>query len=271
MQPPMPVETWNPVLLAFLGTLFTWFMTSLGAAAVFVRSEIPRRGLDGMLGFAAGVMLAASYWSLLAPSIELSAGLAGFAWAPAALGFALGGAMVWGADKVLPHLHLFVPKPEREGLEATWERTTLLAAAVALHNVPEGLSIGVAFGSLAHDPTAFAGAAALALGIGVQDLPEGIAVAVPLLGLGTVSKARAFFIGQLSGLLQIVAGVVGALAVSVFVPLLPYALAFAAGAMIFVVLEDVVPEAQARGNVDLMTAFAILGFVVMMALDVGLG
>lgn len=262
----------HPVVLAFLGTLFTWGMTSLGAAFVWTRLDVSRRLLDGMLGFAAGVMLAASYWSLLAPSITLGEASFpdGWGWVPAAIGFTLGGAMVWAADKVMPHMHLFVPKPETEGLEASWRRTTLLAMAIALHNIPEGLSIGVAFGSVGQGGD-LAGAVALALGIGIQDLPEGIAVAVPLLGLGTVSKARAFFFGQLSGMLQVVAGVLGALAVVIVQPLLPYALAFAAGAMIFVVLEDVVPEAQSRGNVDLMTTLAILGFVVMMALDVGLG
>ncbi len=263
----------HPVLLATLGTLFTWGMTSLGAAFVWTRLDVSRRLLDGLLGFAAGVMLAASFWSLLAPSITLGEAVfpARWGWVPAAIGFTLGGGLVWAADKVMPHMHLFVPEPEVEGLQASWRRTTLLAMAIVLHNIPEGLAIGVAFGSIGHGGQELAGAMALALGIGIQDFPEGIAVAVPLLGLGTVSKARAFFIGQLSGLLQVVAGVLGALAVVIVRPLLPYALAFAAGAMIFVVLEDVVPEAQSRGNVDLMTTFAIIGFVVMMALDVGLG
>jgi ZIP family zinc transporter len=269
------IEFWqgfHPVIQALLGTGFTWGMTALGAATIFFGRRMNQKVLDWMLGFAAGVMIAASYWSLLAPAIELSAEQAVPAWLPAVTGFLLGGVFLRGLDKVLPHLHLSAPDEEVEGIETTWRRTTLLILAITLHNVPEGLAVGVAFGAAASDlPTAtVAGAVVLALGIGIQNFPEAMAVAMPLRRAG-MSRLKSFWYGQLSGIVEPLAGVVGAAAVITSRAILPYALAFAAGAMIFVVVEDIVPEAQCRGHTDLATMGAMIGFAVMMTLDVALG
>ncbi len=265
-------ETFPPVIQALCGTLFTWAVTALGAAAVFVHRQVSERLLASMLGFAAGVMIAASYWSLLAPAIEMSEGLGVPTWLPAVVGFLLGGAFLRLVDVLLPHLHIGAPPGEAEGLHTRWRRTTLLVLAVTLHNFPEGLAVGVAFGAVASGlPSAsIAGAIALAIGIGLQNFPEGIAVSVPLRGTG-ISQWRSFFFGQLSGMIEPIAGVLGAAAVLVARPILPYALAFAAGAMIFVVVEDVIPEAHHQGFTHLATGGAMLGFAVMMLLDVALG
>jgi len=265
-------QTLNPIVQALLGTLFTWGVTALGAAMVFFFRTLNQKVLDGMLGFAAGVMIAASYWSLLAPAIEMSEGGALPAWVPAAGGFLLGAVFLRGVDAFLPHLHLFGTMSEAEGIHTTWRRTVLLVLAITLHNIPEGLAVGVAFGAVAHDlPSAsLAGAVALALGIGIQNFPEGAAVSVPLRREG-MSRSKAFLIGQFSGMVEPVAGVLGALAVIYAEPILPWALAFAAGAMIFVVVEEVIPEAQRAGNNDLATMGAMVGFAVMMTLDVALG
>jgi ZIP family zinc transporter len=260
----------HPVVLALLGTTLTWLLTALGAAAVFLRGEFSQRLLDGALGFAAGVMLAASYFSLLAPAIEEALGSAGPVWLAPAVGFLLGGGFVWGLDKVVPHLHLGKPRQMAEGLETTWERTTLLWAAMTLHNVPEGLAVGVAFGAAGGDPQAIAAATALAFGIGIQNLPEGMAVSVPFRRLG-LSRAKSFGLGQTSGVVEVFAGVTGALLVTVVEPLLPYALAFGAGAMIYVVVEEVVPEAHRHGFEDTVTVATLGGFTIMMILDVALG
>ncbi len=259
-----------PVIQALLGCVFTWGVTALGAATVFLRREIDRRLLDIMLGFAGGVMIAASYWSLLAPAIELSGDGPGPRWVPAAAGFLLGGVFLRLIDRVLPHLHLGEDQPE--GLQTTWRRVTLLVLAITLHNFPEGLAVGVAFGGAAAGiPSAtLAGALALALGIGIQNFPEGIAVAMPLRSM-KVSAFKSFWYGQLSAVVEPVASVLGAAAVLLFRPILPYAMAFAAGAMIFVVVEDLVPESHAEGNVDLATMGVMVGFAVMMVLDVALG
>ncbi|MFN2110752.1 MAG: ZIP family metal transporter [Anaerolineae bacterium] len=261
----------NPVIQALLGTLFTWFVTALGAATVFLTKQVSRKILDTMLGFAGGVMIAASYWSLLAPAIEMSEGGPIPAWIPAAVGFVLGGVFLRGVDFVLPHLHRS-DEDHPEGVKTTWRRITLLILAITLHNFPEGLAVGVAFGAVASGfPSAtIAGAIALALGIGIQNFPEGMAVSMPLRREGT-SPFKSFWYGQLSGLVEPVAGVLGAAAVLVARPLLPYALAFAAGAMIFVVAEDLIPEAQNGGNTHLATFGVMLGFTVMMILDVALG
>ncbi len=258
----------HPVFQALLATLFTWGVTAAGAAVVLVVRDIPKRALDVMLGFAAGVMIAASYWSLLAPAIEMSDG----SWIPAAVGFVLGAAFLRLVDLFLPHLHLNAPREEAEGLETGWRRSTLLVVAITLHNVPEGLAVGVAFGAVYYglDSATLAGATALALGIGIQNFPEGTAVAVPLRRDG-MSRTRAFLYGQFSGMVEPVAGVIGAAATMLAQPLLPYALAFAAGAMIFVVVEEVIPESQASGHGDLATMGVIVGFTVMMTLDVALG
>ncbi len=262
----------NPVLQALLATLFTWGMTAAGAGLVFLGRGLSRKALDGMLGFAGGVMIAASYWSLLAPAIEMSAGKALPSWLPPAAGFLLGGAFLWAVDKTLPHLHLGFPDSSAEGVHTSWRRTTLLVTAITLHNIPEGLAVGVAFGAAAAGlPSAsFAGAVALAIGIGIQNLPEGLAVSIPLRREG-LSAWRCFWYGQLSATVEPAAGVLGAAVVLVAMPILPYALAFAAGAMIYVVVEEIVPESQRGGNADCATLGSMLGFVVMMALDVGLG
>ena len=264
--------TLNPILQALLATLFTWGVTALGAASVFVTKTISRRLMDGMLGFAAGVMIAASYWSLLAPSIEMaeSQGVAG--WIPAAVGFLLGGAFLWVADKTLPHLHIGMPDDQAEGLKTTWKRSVLLVTAITLHNFPEGLAVGVAFGAVAAGiPAAtLPGAIALAIGIGMQNFPEGIAVAMPLRREG-LSQARSFFYGQLSAVVEPIAGVLGAAAVLLIRPLLPYALAFAAGAMIYVVIEELIPESQSGPHSNVATIGAMGGFVIMMIMDVALG
>ena len=256
----------SPVTQALYGTLFTWLMTAIGAAAIFLSREPSRKLQDGMLGFAAGVMIAASYWSLLAPAIELSNG----SWIPAVVGFLLGGAFLRGIDVVLPHLHVYANVPE--GHHSHWKRSVLLVTAITLHNFPEGLAVGVAFGAAAIGDTSYslAGAIALAIGIGIQNLPEGLAVAMPLQRSG-LSRMKGFMYGQFSGMVEPVAGVLGALAVIVARPILPYALAFAAGAMIFVVVEDAIPEAQSQGNNDVATMGAMIGFAVMMCLDVALG
>lgn len=263
----------DPTVRALLATLFTWGVTALGAATVFLFRDVPQKVLDGMLGFAGGVMLAASYWSLLAPSIEMAGeSWPGWEWMPAAIGFVGGGVALLGVDKILPHLHVGDHPEEAEGIETSWERSVLLVLAITLHNIPEGLAIGVAFGAAALEiGGATVGAAvALALGIGLQNFPEGVAVSLPLHREG-VSKWRSFWYGQLSGAVEPFAGVLGALGVVVFRPALPFALAFAAGAMVYVVVEEVVPESQMSGNADLATMSLVGGFAVMMVLDVALG
>ena len=260
------LQSQTPVTQALLGTLFTWLMTAIGAAAIFLAREPSRKLQDGMLGFAAGVMIAASYWSLLAPAIDLSNG----SWVPAVVGFLLGGAFLRGIDVVLPHLHVYANVPE--GHHSHWKRSVLLVTAITLHNIPEGLAVGVAFGAAAIGDSAYtlAGAIALAIGIGIQNLPEGLAVAMPLQRSG-LSRFKGFMYGQFSGMVEPVAGILGALAVLAARPILPYALAFAAGAMIFVVVEDAIPEAQSQGNNDVATMGAMIGFALMMCLDVALG
>lgn len=265
-------EGLHPALQALVATLFTWGMTALGASVVFFSRSVSRKYLDGSLGFAAGVMTAASFWSLLAPSITLSEEMGFLPWLPPLVGFLLGGAFLRLLDRVLPHLHLFAPVSNAEGIATKWRRVVLLVLAITLHNIPEGLAVGVAFGAVsAGFGTVDLGAAvALAVGIGLQNLPEGTAVSVPLRGEG-MSRLRCFWYGQLSAIVEPIAAVMGAAAVLLVRPLLPYALAFAAGAMIFVVLEEVVPESQQGGNAEIATLCAMIGFAVMMTLDVALG
>jgi ZIP family zinc transporter len=262
----------NPVAQALVATLFTWVVTALGAGLVFFFKSINRKVLDGMLGFAAGVMIAASYWSLLAPAIEMAEDGRLPAWIPATVGFLMGGFFLWIIDKILPHLHLGFPMKEAEGIKTNWHRSVLLVLAITLHNIPEGLAVGVAFGAIASDlPSAtLAGAIALALGIGIQNFPEGTAVAVPLRREG-FTRLKSFWYGQLSGVVEPIAGVLGAFAVILIKPILPYALAFAAGAMIYVVVEELIPESQLEKNTDVATMGAMAGFAVMMTLDVALG
>ncbi|MCD6334893.1 MAG: ZIP family metal transporter [Candidatus Latescibacteria bacterium] len=266
------LQNLHPILQALLATCFTWGLTVLGAAAVFMAKDISRKVLDGLLGFAGGVMIAASYWSLLAPAIEMSEGKALPAWVPAAVGFLAGGIFLRGVDRILPHLHLNFPMEETEGIKTSWQRSTLLILAITLHNIPEGLAVGVAFGAVASGlPSATLPAAiALALGIGIQNFPEGLAVSMPLRREG-MSRLKSFWYGQLSGIVEPIAGVIGAAAVMLAQPILPYALGFAAGAMIFVVVEEVVPESQRGGNTDMATMGAMVGFTVMMVLDVAFG
>lgn len=266
------VRNLHPILQALLATGFTWGVTALGAAAVFTTKNVSRKLLDGMLGFAAGVMIAASYWSLLAPAIEMSEGGPVPVWVPAVVGFLLGAVFLRLIDMVLPHLHLGLPMEKAEGLKTTWQRTVLLILAITLHNFPEGLAVGVAFGAAAAGlPAAsVAGAIALAIGIGLQNFPEGMAVAMPLRREG-LSPLKSFWYGQLSAIVEPIAGVLGAAAVLIARPILPYALSFAAGAMIFVVVEEVIPESQCGGNPDLATMGSMVGFAVMMLLDVALG
>ena len=263
-------ESIDPVLAALYATLFTWFLTALGASFVFFFKNMNRVVLDGMLGFTGGVMVAASFWSLLAPAIEMTAGEGFIKVIPASVGFFLGALFIFGLDKVLPHLHINFQ--ESEGVKSPWQRTTLLVLAITLHNIPEGLAVGVLFGGVAAGipEASIAGALTLAIGIGIQNFPEGIAVSMPLRRMG-MSRRKSFMYGQASALVEPVAGVLGAVAVTFFTPLLPYALAFAAGAMIFVVVEEVIPETQQDNNTDIATLGFIGGFIVMMMLDVALG
>ncbi len=262
----LPVS--DPILLALLGTGFTWLMTAVGAGFVFFFRTIKPWLLDTMLGFAAGVMIAASFWSLLNPAIALSGGSP----VPALIGFLFGGAFLRGVDWLLPHLHPGDEMGEREGLKTPWGKSTLMFLAVTLHNFPEGLAVGVAFGAYASGLTdaTLAGALALTLGIGIQNLPEGAALSIPLRREG-MSRGMSFFWGQFSGMVEPLGGLLGAALVLVAKPILPYALAFAAGAMIFAVAEEVIPESQKGEHAHLATLGVMLGFAVMMFLDVTLG
>ena len=260
----------SPIVQALLATMFTWGLTARGAALVFGTKNVPRKLLDAMLGFAAGVMIAASFWSLLAPSISLSAEGPLPLWVPPLIGFLAGGVFLRLVDRVLPHLHPWMPMSDAEGIHTSWRRSVLLVSAITLHNIPEGLAVGVAFGAVAAGiPEASLGAAiALAVGIGLQNFPEGTAVAMPLRREG-MSRSKSFFVGQLSAMVEPIAGVLGAATVVLAKPILPYALAFAAGAMIFVVAEELVPEAK-RGSPDIAAMSLMVGFAVMMTLDVSL-
>jgi ZIP family zinc transporter len=262
----------NPLWQALLATSLNWFLTACGAGLVFFFRTINRKVLDGMLGFAAGVMIAASFFSLLRPSIEMAREMDLPGWIPAVMGFLLGGVFLWTMDKILPHLHMGFPTEEAEGIKTSWRRSILLVLAITLHNIPEGLAVGVAFGAVyANLPSAsLAGAMVLSLGIGIQNFPEGTAVSVPLRREG-LSRLKSFTFGQLSGIVEPIAGVLGAAAVIYMKPILPYALAFAAGAMIYVVVEELIPESQLEKNTDTATVGTMIGFALMMALDVALG
>jgi len=263
---------YNPVLLALYATLFTWTITAMGSSMVFFFKSINKKVLNSMLGFAAGVMIAASFWSLLKPAIEMADENGIVSWVPAVIGFLSGGLFLLIVDKILPHLHLGLAIDKAEGIKTTWQRSVLLVLAITLHNIPEGLAVGIAFGALANNPDAgiLAGAIALAIGIGLQNFPEGAAVSIPLRREG-FSRIKAFTYGQLSGIVEPIAGVIGAYLVLVVTPLLPYALSFAAGAMIFVVVEELIPESQMGHETDYSTIGAMLGFATMMVLDVALG
>ncbi|MBN2733046.1 MAG: ZIP family metal transporter [Balneolaceae bacterium] len=265
----------GPIWQSLIGGIFTWGMTALGAALVFFFRTINQKVLDAMLGFAAGVMIAASFWSLLAPSIEMAVAQGVIAWLPAVIGFLTGGIFLRICDAYIPHLHLGFPTDEAEGVPTSWRRATLLVFAITLHNIPEGLAIGVLFGAAASGIEAAGGATiaaavALAIGIGIQNFPEGTAVSVPLRREG-VSVGKSFWYGQISGVVEPLSAVVGAAAVLLIQPILPYALAFAAGAMIYVVVEELIPESQLAGNADIATMGTMVGFSIMMLLDVALG
>lgn len=265
----------NPINQSLMAGLFTWGLTALGAALVFFTKTVGNKVLDTMMGFAAGVMIAASFWSLLVPSIDMAAHQGVIEWLPAVIGFLTGGLFLRICDQYLPHLHPGFPMKEAEGVKTSWRRATLLVLAITLHNIPEGLAVGVLFGAAASgvDPSGSAtilGAISLALGIGIQNFPEGTAVSMPLRREG-VSVGKSFWYGQLSGVVEPISAVIGAAAVLMVQPILPYALAFAAGAMIYVVIEELIPESQLHGNTDLATLGTMVGFSVMMILDVALG
>lgn len=273
------IEKWfyglNPIYQSLTGGLFTWGLTALGAALVFFTKAVGNKVLDTMMGFAAGVMIAASFWSLLVPSIDMASHQGVIEWLPAVIGFLAGGLFLRICDQYLPHLHPGFPMKEAEGVKTSWRRATLLVLAITLHNIPEGLAVGVLFGAAASgvDPSGSAtimGAISLALGIGIQNFPEGTAVSMPLRREG-VSVGKSFWYGQLSGVVEPISAVIGAAAVLMVQPLLPYALSFAAGAMIYVVIEELIPESQLHGNTDLATLGTMVGFSVMMILDVALG
>lgn len=275
----------NPVLAALYAGLFTWLLTAFGAGLVFFFNSSNRKFLDASLGFTGGVMIAASYWSLLAPAIEYmelqnELGLSSMPpWLAPAIGFFLGAACLFGLDKIIPHLHVFGKREEAEGMETNWQKTILLVLAIALHNIPEGLAVGVAFGALANPELlgmdgqnvfTIGSAVALAIGIGIQNFPEGFAVSMPLRRQG-LSKFKSWQWGQLSAIVEPIFAIIGAAIVMIVLPILPFALAFAAGAMIFIVVEEVIPESQRGGNTDLATMGLVAGFIVMMILDVALG
>ncbi len=263
---------YNPIVLALVATLFTWFVTALGASMVFFFKSINKKILNSMLGFAAGVMIAACFWSLLKPAIDMAEESSSAPWVPAVVGFLSGGLFLFLVDKLLPHLHMGLSIDKAEGIKTSWQRSVLLVLAITLHNIPEGLAVGVAFGALANNPDTgiLTGAIALAIGIGLQNFPEGAAVSIPLRREG-FSRIKAFNYGQLSGIVEPIAGVIGAYLVLTITPLLPYALSFAAGAMIFVVVEELIPESQMGNETDLSTIGAMFGFAIMMILDVALG
>ncbi len=260
----------NPTIAALYATLFTWFVTAIGSALVFLFKSYNRNLMDAMLGFTGGVMVAASIWSLLIPAIDMTDGEGFRKVMPSVFGFLAGAAFLYAIDKIIPHLHVNFKKVE--GVKTPWQKTTLMIFAIALHNIPEGLAVGILFGGVAAGipEASIAGAVSLAIGIGLQNFPEGFAVAMPLRRMG-MSRRKSFFYGQMSGIVEPIAGVVGAVAVVYFTPILPYALAFAAGAMIFVVVEEVIPEAQQNKGSDLATIGFIGGFIIMMTLDVALG
>lgn len=270
------LENWlieiGPVWAAFIATMFTWLITALGASLVLLFRKPTRKAFDILLGFAGGIMVAASFWSLLSPSISLSERLyPSMPWMPAATGFALGGLFLFGLDKIMPHLHVNFGLEEKEGVNTSLHRTSLLVLAITLHNIPEGLAVGVLFGAAAIgvEEASIGAAIALAIGIGLQNFPEGIAVAFPVRALGA-SKLKSFWYGQLSAIVEPAAGVIGALAVIYVQSFLPFALAFAAGAMIYVVIEEVIPETQRSSHTDVAVLGFIGGFIVMMVLDVAL-
>ena len=267
------IQQYGPIMQALMATLFTWGVTLAGAALVFFTKTVRHKLMDSMLGFAAGVMIAASFWSLLAPGIKMAQEMGHVPWLTATIGFMGGGLFMRLADRLLPHLHLGLAVEQSEGIKTSWQRSTLLVLAITLHNIPEGLAVGVAFGAVAANLSSatLGGAIALAIGIGIQNFPEGAAVSLPLRREG-MGRTKSFLMGQASGLVEPIAGVLGAAFVLRMQNILPYALCFAAGAMIFVVVEELIPESQRKQeNIDIVTMATMAGFAVMMILDVALG
>lgn len=250
------LEGWPPTTLALLGGIFTWFLTLLGTIPVLFFLRVHRKLLDLMMGFAGGVMVAAACWSLLIPSLE-SGGLA-----RALVGLSAGAGVFFLFDRSVPHMHSVVPdEATPEGPKVAWRRSMLIMAAITMHNVPEGLAVGLGFGSGNLGP-----ALALTIGIGLQNIPEGLAIAMPLRRDG-MGRWKALWYGQLSAAVEPFAAVLGAVFVQITAGLLPYGLAFAAGAMLYVVVEELIPETTRSGNVDVATMGFVAGFAIMMALD----
>lgn len=266
--------TMGPIALALCASLFTWFMTALGAALVFFFKDINQKVLNGMLGFASGVMIAASFFSLLAPAVDMAEELNMTAWIVVAIGFLAGGVFLWISDHTIPHMHFQDKTHHEEGIHTKLKRSILLVFSITLHNIPEGLAVGVAFGALAQHASVpeLMAAFTVALGIGIQNFPEGAAVSIPLRKEG-LSRTKSFLYGQASGLVEPISAVIGAFLVTAVRPILPYALAFAAGAMIYVVTEELIPESQTGGHeaTHFSTMGCIVGFVIMMILDVAFG
>lgn len=263
----------NPIVLAFIATLFTYLVTVLGAAVVFVFKKIRKNIMDAMLGFAAGVMIAASFFSLLGPAIDMADSLKMIPWIVCSLGFLCGGILLFVGDKVFNYFDKKISKKRNMERDVkSFKRCLMLILSITLHNIPEGMAVGVAFGSTAYgiQGAGLGGALMIALGIGLQNFPEGTAVSVPLRREG-MSVRKAFFFGQLSGIVEPIAGVIGAILVLKIRFILPFLLSFAAGAMIYVVIEELIPESQTNKRKDLMALFTLFGFVIMMILDVAFG
>ena len=256
----------NPVIQALIATIFTWFITLLGALLVFFFKNVNKNIMDGMLGFAAGIMIAASFFSLLSPAVIMAEKLNLIVWLITTLGFISGGILLFIGDKIFEHIY------DKKNKETNLKRVIMLVLSITLHNIPEGLAVGVAFGSIFYglDGATLGSACVLALGIGLQNFPEGTAVSVPLIREGFTPK-RAFFWGQLSGIVEPISGVIGALLVLKVRLILPFLLSFAAGAMIYVVIQELIPASQSNEKKDLMALFSLLGFALMMVLDIALG
>lgn len=263
----------NPILLALLATIFTYSVTLLGASLVFFFKNVKKNIMDAMLAIAAGVMIAASFFSLLNPATEMAINLKMIPWLITFIGFISGGLLLFIGDKLFNHFDKKINKNKKEEKERkSFKRCLMLIFSITLHNIPEGLAVGVAFGSTAYslEGATLTSAMLIALGIGIQNFPEGTAVSVPLRREG-MSRKKAFFYGQLSGLVEPISGVLGALLVLKIRILLPFLLSFAAGAMIYVVVEELIPESQTNKKKDLMSLFTIIGFTIMMILDIALG
>ena len=263
-----------PYLQALIAGIITWLLTALGASSVFVFKNVNEKILNSMQGFAAGIMIAASFWSLLQPAISYNED-SNLSWLPVAIGFLLGGFFIRALDIIIPHIHQHAVDAQQyqEGPKTDkLNKNTLRVLAITLHNIPEGLSIGVAFGGIVsgNGEATFLGALGLAIGIGIQNIPEGAALSMPIRAAGA-SRWKAFNYGQASAIVEPIFATIGAATVLIITPMLPYALAFAAGAMIFVVVEELIPDSQSGQNTDLATLSLMLGFTIMMILDVALG